>query len=300
MKTIRAAGFAAALPFAAFAQGVEVQTATGPSSAPATPETVAVFDLAAIDTISALGVTIDGVPGITPPAYLSEAMSDAEIVGTLFEPDFEALAVMAPDLIVAGGRSQTKVDALSRIAPTLDMTIDGTDLLQEAKLRAEAYGAIFGQEEAAAELISALETDVADASNAVEGKGDALILLANGGKISAYGAGSRFGWIHAALGLEEARDGLEAETHGEAVSFEFVAETDPDWILVIDRGAAIGQEGEAARATLDNPLVQGTKAGQSGQIVYLESAPLYLAGGGVQSMRLTLDEITEAFSAAGS
>lgn len=300
MKHIAAAALLAALPVAAFAQTVTVEDAQGEATVPVTPETVVVFDLAALDTISAIGVEVDGVPDITPPAYLESALGDAQIVGTLFEPDFEELAAMQPDLIVAGGRSQTQVGALSEIAPTLDMTIDGGDIVGQAKARAEAYGKIFDRTDAADEAIAALEADISEAAEAVEGKGGALILLANGGKISAYGSGSRFGWIHNALDLPEAREGLETETHGEAVSFEFVAETDPDWILVVDRAAAIGQEGEAARATLDNPLVQGTKAGQAGQIIYLDSAPLYLAGGGIQSLRITLDEITEAFAASGS
>lgn len=300
MKSIAAAALIAALPVAAFAQTVTVQDAQGEATVPANPETLVVLDLAAIDTISVLGVEVDGVPDIAPPAYLEDALADAKIVGTLFEPDFEELAVMQPDLIVAGGRSQAQVGALSEVAPTLDMTIDAGDIVAQAKARTEAYGEIFDRAEAADEAIAALEADISEAAEAVDGKGDALILLANGGKISAYGSNSRFGWIHSALDLPEAREGLDTETHGEAVSFEFVAETDPDWILVVDRAAAIGQEGEAAQATLDNPLVQGTKAGQAGQIVYLDSARLYLAGGGIQSMRGTLDEITQAFSDADS
>lgn len=295
MKSIAAAALVAALPVAAFAQTVTVEDAQGEVTVPASPETVVVLDLAAIDTMSALGIEIDGVPDIAPPSYMKDVFAEAQIVGTLFEPDFEELAVMQPDLIVAGGRSQEQVGALSELAPTLDMTIEDGDILAQAKARASTYGEIFDRTDAADEAIAALEADIAEAAEAVEGKGDALILLANGGKISAYGSSSRFGWIHGALDLPEAREGLDTETHGEAVSFEFVAETDPDWILVIDRGAAIGREGEAAQATLDNPLVQGTKAGQAGQIVYLDPARIYLAGGGIQSMRATLDEITQVF-----
>ena len=135
---------------------------------------------------------------------------------------------------------------------------------------------------------------MSETSAVAEGRGDALIVLTNGGKVSAYGAGSRFGWIHSALGIEEAYPDLDAETHGEAVSFEFIAEVDPEWIFVVDRGAAIGQEGEAASATLDNPLVAGTQAGRNGQIVYLDSAPLYLAGGGPRSLMGTMEEIRTA------
>ncbi|SMY07281.1 siderophore ABC transporter substrate-binding protein [Flavimaricola marinus] len=289
-----------ALPSLVSAQTVDVETAAGVVAVPTTPAKVVALDLAAIDDLAALGVDVAGVPDITPPAYLADTFAAAEIVGTLFEPDFEALAVMAPDLIVAGGRSQAQVEPLSRIAPTIDMTISGEDLLAQAEERVIAYGEIFELEDEAEALLAQLDAAIEDVKSAADGQGDILILLANGGKVSAYGDDSRFGWLHTALGLPEAYPELTAETHGEAVSFEFIAEVDPDWIFVVDRGAAIGQDGEAAAVTLDNPLVAGTKAGEAGQILYLDSARLYLSGGGIQSMLGTIAEVAEAFASDAS
>lgn len=284
------------LATAAQAEDLTITTATGDVTVASGPETIAVLDAAAIDTISALGVTVNAVPAMPPLAYLSDVFETAQPAGSLFEPDFEALAVLGPDLIIAGGRSSTQVEPLSEIAPAIDMTIWGEDMIAQAQDRIAAYGAIFEQEAMAAELSAALDARLADAIAAVEGQGEALILLTNGGNVSAYGDDSRFGWLHSALNLPEAYPELTAETHGEAVSFEFIAEVNPDWILVIDRAAAIGQDGEAAAATLDNPLVASTTAAQEGQIIYLSSAPLYLAGGGVQSMMLTMDEIIAGFA----
>lgn len=289
-----------ALPAFAFAQTVEVETAAGPATVPLAPETVVALDLAAIDALSALGVDVDGVPDFNPPAYLAGAMADGEKVGTLFEPDFEALAVMAPDLIIAGGRSQTQIKPLSAIAPTIDMTISGLDMLGQAEARVTAYGTIFGIEDKAEALNAALEAKIAEGRAAVADRGNALILLTNGGKVSAYGDDSRFGWLHTALGWPEAFPEIKAETHGEAVSFEFIADVNPDWIIVVDRGAAVGQEGEAAAVTLDNPLVAGTTAGKAGQIIYLDSARLYLSGGGIASMMGTVDEVIAAMEAGNT
>lgn len=295
MKILVTSLAALGVPGLALAADLTVSTATGDATVPSNPGTVVALDLAAIDALDALGVELAGVPDITPPAYLQGAMEGVARVGTLFEPDYEALAVMSPDLIVAGGRSQTVVTPLSAVAPTIDMTITGEALIDEARARVATYGEIFDRADAAAELTGALDDRIAEVQEAVADKGDALILLTNGGKLSAYGAESRFGWLHAALDLPEAFPELDADTHGEAVSFEFIAEVDPDWILAIDRGAAIGQEGEAAQATLDNPLVAGTKAAQNAQILYLDSAPLYLAGGGIRSLMGTLDQIEAGF-----
>lgn len=290
----------AALPTFAMAQDTQIDTAVGPATVPLAPHSVVIFDLAALDTLTALGVTVTGVPDITPPAFLADAIDGTPTVGTLFEPDFEALAVMAPDFIIAGGRSQSQVAALSQIAPTIDMTISGETLIADAEARIAAYGTMFDLKEEAATLQVNMDAAIANARDAVAGKGNALILLTNGGKVSAYGDDSRFGWLHTSLELPEAYPDLTAETHGEAVSFEFIAEVNPDWIFVIDRGAAIGQDGEAAAVTLDNPLVAGTTAAQSGHIVYLDPARLYLVGGGYQSVMGTIDEVITAFSAQDS
>lgn len=301
MRTCLFAGLAAlTLAAPAFAQDVTIETATGPVAVSAQPETVAVFDIAALDTLTALGVPVAGVP---TPVYLdslSGAADEAQVVGTLFEPDFEALAVLQADLIVVGGRSSEQAGPVSDIAPAIDMTIWGDDLPGQARARIAAYGALFGKEAEAEALTADLDAKVAEAKGSVAGKGSGLILLTNGGKISVYGAGSRFGWLHTEIGLPEAVEGLDAEDHGQPVSFEFLAEHDPEWLLVIDRGAAIGAEGEAAAATLDNPLVAKTTAAQKGQIVYLDAAPLYIAAGGANAMMHTLDEIIAAFGAAES
>ncbi len=290
----------AALAGPVLADEVTVDTAAGPRTVPATPETIAVFDISAVDTITALGQKIAGVPNKLFFERLAPVAEEAEVVGTLFEPDFEALAVMQPDLIIAGGRSSRQVETLSQIAPTLDMTISGDAVIAQARSRIAAYGTLFGKQAEAAELAAALDAKLARARAAVAGKGNALILMTNGGKISAYGAGGRFGWLHQELGLPEAAENVEAETHGEAVSFEFVAEVDPDWLLVIDRGAAVGAEGEAAAATLDNSLIAKTRAAQNGRIVYLDAAALYIASGGAGAVAQVLDEVSAAFGGGES
>lgn len=293
----RLAAVAAALilvPSGAHAEDVTIATARGDVTLPASPAKVAVLDVAAIDTLAALGVLPAGVPDRLYVDYLAEAGAKAQAVGTLFEPDLEALAALAPDLIIAGGRSSTQVDALAPIATTIDMTI-WEDVVGEGRDRIAAYGALFGKAEKAAELTAALDAKLAETAAAAKDKGRALILMSNGPKISAYGKGSRFSWIHDALGIPEARENLDPETHGDSVSFEFVAEVNPDWIIVIDRSAAIGEPASAG-TTLDNPLVAGTTAGQKGQIIYLSSTPIYIAGGGYTSMMATLDELLAAFT----
>lgn len=276
------------------AQTVTVNTFPGSVEVTQSPGTIAVFDLAAFDTLTALGVRADGVVRPVYLPYLQEAATGTAPIGSLFEPDFEAVFALQPDLIIAGGRSSGQVPELARIAQTLDMTIS-KDTVADGLARLAAYGEIFEKQTKADALKAAFDTKLAQAKSAVAGKGRALIVMTNGPKVSAYGAGGRFGWLHEALGLPEAVERVETATHGEAISFEFIRDANPDILLVIDRMAAIGQDGTSAQATLDNALVHETAAWKSGQVVYLSSAPIYIAGGGIQSMSQTLDEILQAF-----
>ena len=292
VSALALAGAVAALP--ALAQTVTVETIRGPVEVQTNPETIAVFDLAALDSLDALGLTTDGV--VTPLYldYLADAAEGAEIVGTLFEPDYEAIAALAPDLIIAGGRSYEAVPQLAKLAPTIDMTI-WEDPVNQALARLDAYGAIFGKEAEAAELRAGFETKLEAARAAAADEGKALIVMTNGPKVSAYGAAGRFGWLHSELGLPEVMENVEQATHGEAISFEFIKEANPDVLIVVDRLAAIGQDGESAQATLDNALVHDTNAWKTGKVIYIDSAALYIAGGGIQSMNRILDQFLDAF-----
>lgn len=285
-----------ALAGAAAAQGLAVETARGRIELPETLERIVVLDVAAADTLGALGVQPVGVPAEMYVSYLDDLQAQAASAGTLFEPDFEAIAMLAPDLIVAGGRSSAQVEPLAEIAPTIDMTIWGTDLAGQALARLRSYGELTGREDRAEELEAAFNAKLAEARAAVDGRGDALIVMTNGPRVSAYGAASRFGWLHQALDLPEAVPDLDAQIHGEAVSFEFIAAADPDWLIVVDRATALGQSNQAAVVTLDNALVAGTEAWARGQVIYLNPANIYVAGGGIQSMRATLEEIQAGFA----
>ena len=271
-----------------------VATARGLAEVPEAPKSIAVFDVAAVDTLAALEVPVAGTLNSLYVDYLTETEAKAEDLGTFWEPDVEGLHALAPDLIVVGSRSSDQVKPLSRIAPAIDMTV-GYDTVGEGLARLQAYGEIFGRQDMAASLQADFEARLQQAKEAAEGKGNVLVIMTNGPKISAYGTGGRFGWLHSAVGLPEAAPEIGASIHGESISFEFIRDKDPDWLIVVDRLAAIGRPGEGAAATLDNVLVQGTKAWSSGQVIYLNSADVYIAGGGIQSMMRTLDELIAGF-----
>lgn len=278
---------------ACLADPVTFETATGPQTLPEPPHKIAALDVAAIDTLTALGVTPAGIVSPLFVDYLDPEMEGAEVIGTMFEPDFERIAALQPDLIVLGSRSLSQASALSGLGPVADMSV-GDDAMADGLARLAAYGALTGTQARASELAEALDQKVASVRALVAGRGNALIVMTNGPKLSVFGAASRFGWLHTALDWPQAVDDIGESRHGEAVTFEYIAEADPDTLIVIDRGQVVGGGLAGAKATLDNELMHQTKAWKTGHIIYLSPSEVYVASGGIQALNITLDQLTDA------
>ena len=282
------------------AGSVKVQTAHGEAVVPQNPERVAVYDLGAVDTLSKLGVKIGASVDSQNLAYLDAPLKDAVKAGTLFEPNYEALNAYNPQLIVIGSRmAKDKMsDELAKLAPTIDMTAQTDNMKESAKARIDAYGRIFGKQAEADALKAEIDKTFADAKAAAQGKGKGLVILVNAGKLSAFGPDSRLGgWIHRDIGVPPADEAIKEGSHGQPVSFEYIKEKNPDWLFVLDRSAAIGEEGQAAREVLNNPLVAQSTAWKKGQVVYLPPET-YLAAGGAQELLNAGNLLKDAFSQA--
>lgn len=283
------------VPASTLAEEVRIVHTKGETVLPGQPKKVVVFDLTTIDTLDALGVEIAGVPNAKFPAYLSKYANDSYAkAGSLFEPDLEAINALQPDLVIVGGRSSAKYDAVAAVAPTIDMTVDQANFVASAKKNVETLAKLFGKEAEAAQKLAALDETIAKTRESAANAGKGLIVLTTGGKMSAYGPGSRFGVLYSDYGVTPAREDLKTSNHGHAASFELILETNPDWLFVIDRDAAVGREGQSAAQYLDNELVAQTTAWKNKQVVYLNPANWYLIGGGLQAMQQNAEQIGKA------
>lgn len=269
---------------------------------PFAPTAVVTFDIATLDTLHAIGAgdSVIGIPEIPLPDYLAE-YADLPTVGTLFEPDFEAVAALEPELIVTAARSTGQYDELSEISTTIDLTgtFGGTFDPAAGLVRATQLGEIFGREDEVAEQIA--QIDELASSIESEERGTALVLSVSGGEYGAFGEGSRFGYFFDELGFGPAvaaaeLPGAEGSPHGDTVTNEFLLSADPDWIIAFDRGAATG-EGSSAEETLDNELVAQTTAGSQGQIIYLPASELYIVINGLTAIQNVLTSVHDALAA---
>ncbi|WP_062106150.1 siderophore ABC transporter substrate-binding protein [Bacillus niameyensis] len=261
------------------------------------PKKVVVFDFGVLDTMDKLGIEVIGLPKTSIPNYLSKYEDDKyENVGSLKEPDFEKIHALDPDLIIISGRQSSLYDQFKEIAPTIYMGLDTTKYMESFKYNVETIGEIFGKEDQAKTELTAIDDKIKSLSDEVSQlDGKALVMLANEGNMSAYGSNSRFGIIHDVFGFKQADENIEATTHGQSITSEYILEKNPDYLFVIDRSAAIGGEVKA-NETIENDLVKKTNAYKNGKIIYLDPESWYLSGGGLESVAIMVDEIEGALN----
>ncbi|WP_202080997.1 siderophore ABC transporter substrate-binding protein [Caldalkalibacillus salinus] len=283
------------------AQGTEVvQEVTivdqlGETVVPVKPEKVVVFDFGILDSLDKLGISVAGVPQANIPPYLEQYESDEYVnVGSLKEPDFEAIATMDPDLIIISGRQLELADELNKISPTIYMGLDTEDYMSSFKDNMEKLGQIFDKKDEMAEELDAIDTLVDQVKEkATTQKTNGLVVLANEGNINAYGPGSRFGLIHDVLGISPVDENIDVSTHGMNVSYEYILERDPQYLFVIDRNAVVTESASAEQA-IENELVQTTQAYKNNNIIYLDPNYWYLSGGGLVSVTKMIEAIDTA------
>jgi len=281
------------------AEKIAVNTVKGDIELAMNPSPLVVYDMTLMQNLAALDVAVDGAPGgLLLKNLNSETQPDPKAVGTVFEPDLEALNAMQPQAILVGSRMAEKYDELSSIAPTLDMSIDTANIYESSKQRLHDLGALFGKSDQAAKLQQNIDGLITETKSLTEeNKGTGLVVMVNGNKMSTYGEKSRYGFIHTVLGVPMSDDQITDAPHGQPISFEYIQKANPDWLFVVDRSAAIGEDGIGAKAVLDNPLVAQTNAWSKQQVVYL-SPDSYLAFGGYYQWMQDLTTIKDAFASA--
>lgn len=258
---------------------ITIDTSRGPITLLAKPHPLVVYDLTVLQDLIALGVTVEGIP---KNAVLNKAtkqkLANAQRLGTVFEPDLEALDRMQPQAIIIGNRMAKKYDALSSIAPTLDLSVSFEDLYASSQKQLVQLGKLFDKSTQAQKLQAEIDAAIKSTANITQNKGNGLVISVKGNKITTFGLNSRYGYLHQYFGIPIADSNIDSYVHGQPISFEYIRQVDPDWLFLLEYHAETNSEGKNAYAMLDNALIHQTKAWRKQQIVYL-SADSYLAFG---------------------
>lgn len=287
--------FALSAPIQAF----ELQHQGGTLSLDRTPQHVVTYDLAVLDTLDALGIPVAGVPRSTYTGTLVKYAA-TPVVGTLFEPDYAALEAREPDLIFSGSRSNAAVPELSRRAPTVSLPHDTHDFLASVRWATNSIGAAWGKADAARAALARMDERLAALHALAHGKSAAMLFVIRD-TIIVHAPGDRFGYAYELTGLQpvmpprspqEANQPRPAPDTPEAAAaaakraaeVSAVAAADPDWLIVLDRGAINQGEKTAAATLARHPELGQTRAFKEGRVYYGDPNGWYVISAGVNNL----------------
>lgn len=233
------------------------------------------------------------MPTKTVPTYLKDLAGKVKNVGSMVEPDLEAIAALEPDLIIASLRTQKFVDKFKEIAPTVLFQASKDDYWTSTKTNIESLAGAFGENgtQKAKEELAKLDKSIQEVATKNESSDKkALAILLNEGKMAAFGAQSRFSFLYQTLKFKPTDTQFEDSRHGQEVSFESVKEINPDILFVINRTLAIGGDNSSNDGVLENALIAETPAAKNGKIIQLTPDLWYLSGGGLESTKLMIED----------
>ncbi|SHK70394.1 iron complex transport system substrate-binding protein [Clostridium cavendishii DSM 21758] len=276
-------------------QGIKIANELGEVTVNKKPKNVVVFDYGVLDALNKMGVDVKAMPKSSLPSYLSKFKgSEYTDAGALFEPNFEKISELKPELIIIGGRQKKLSEEFKKIAPTILMNTEDNDYIGSFSKNVKTLGEIFDKQDVVEKELKQINDKIENLNKKVKESGkNALVVMASDGALSAYGEGSRFGMIHKEFGVPAADKKVESSNHGQKISFEYLVEKNPDNMLVIDRTAIAGGKVSAKQA-LENDLVKTTKAYKENKITYLTPEIWYISTGGLEATNKMIDEIESA------
>ncbi|SBT18132.1 putative ABC transporter solute-binding protein YclQ precursor [Marinomonas gallaica] len=267
-----------------------------------TPQRVAALDMNEVDLLDQLDVTVAGMPKDFVPAYLSEYKNDPNIVdlGAIVQPNMERVYALKPDLILISPLQAGHYQALSELAPTLSFDVNyqdsGSDHFDIVKNHLLTLGKIFDKDAQAQRVVDSLTAKVKNAQSVIENRPEkAMIVIHNNGAYRFLGEKSRYGFVFEALGVKSIKSPIEAGLHGQPISSEFIYENNPDILYVLDRTAVMERHAGLTSDTMDNPLLRQTNAWKNQRVIFVDSEAWYIAGAGVSSLNIIIDDVLKGF-----
>ncbi|WP_022916195.1 siderophore ABC transporter substrate-binding protein [Ruania albidiflava] len=288
---------------------IEVEDNNGTQTVPSPPTSVVATDNRTFETLSDWGVELSAGAVSLMPSTIPYTEDDSIVdLGSHREPDLEAVVAAEPDLIVNGQRfSQYHDDFVELVPEATILELDpreGEPFDTELARQVTVLGEVFDKQDEAQTLVEDFEAAIERASAAYDGQSTVMAVITSGGQIgySAPGEGRTLGPVFDILDLTPALEVEDASTdhQGDEISVEAIADSDPDWILVMDRDAAVMADDPeytpAAEVLEGSAALTNVTAVQSDQIVYMP-ADTY-TNEGIQTYTEFFNTLADAFEAA--
>ncbi|MEK5037017.1 siderophore ABC transporter substrate-binding protein [Sporosarcina sp. FSL K6-3457] len=266
---------------------VEITDAHGTVIVPINPKNVVALDNRTFETLSDWGIELAAAPKAVMPAD-SPYVSDESVqdIGNHREPNLEIIAAVDPELVIVGQRFAGFYEDIKKLVPNavvIDINIDvsketdtpGENLANGFKDITIALGQIFEKNEEAEKLTADFDQAIEDAKSAYNGTDTIMSVIVSGGDIgfAAPHSGRVWGPLYEIFGWTSALeiDNSSTDHQGDDISVEAIAQSNPDWIFVLDRDAAVSSTEDLvpAKDVIENsPALQNITAVTEGQVVY--------------------------------
>lgn len=276
-----------------------------------TPKKIAVYDLSILDTLNALNIQAQIVPKTTFTGSLA-TYNQAQFVkaGSLFAPDLAQLKQLKPDLIFVGGRSAKTLDSLQPIATTVDLSSNTNHYMSDLKNRTLNLAKAFKREDIADKKLKDLDQLQQKVQQHTANK-SAVMLFAVGDHYMPHAANDRFGFIHELTGfksvlpLSEKTDTARPEAgSAEALAaqkknaelLKSAIQQNPDYLIVLDRGAVNTQKYATKEGIKTHPILGQSQAVKQNRVIFVNADAWYITGAGLDNTAFMLKEISEGIS----
>ncbi|RAW09925.1 MULTISPECIES: siderophore ABC transporter substrate-binding protein [Paenibacillus] len=269
------------------ASTVAITDAHGTVTVPVNPKNVISLDSRTFETLADWGIPLAAAPKDVMPAdspYVSD--DSVQNIGNHREPNLEIVAAANPELVIIGQRFAGYYDEIKKLVPNAAVIDLNFDVSEEADTPGENFvngfkdatislGQIFDKNEEAKQLVADFDKAIADAKSAYNGTDTVMGVEVAGGNIgfSAPHFGRVWGPMYDIFGWKPALEieNATSDHKGDEISVEAIAQSNPDWLLVLDRDAAVSSTTDAvpAQDVINNSAaLKNVTAISKGQIVY--------------------------------
>ena len=260
---------------------VEVEDNNGKYTIAVPPKSVVAADNRTFETLADWGVELKAASVSLMPETISYK-TDASIIdlGNHREPDLEAVVAVDPDLIINGQRFAQFHDDFVSLAPNATVLEldprDGQPFDAELKRQVTVLGEVFGKQAEAKKLGDDLDAAIARVKAAYKPEDTVMAVNVSGGEIGyvAPTVGRTLGPVFDFAGLTPALAIEGSDDHqGDDISVEAIADSNPNWILVMDRDAAVSADDPSYKPA--NEILESSEAlanvpaVQNSQIIYM-------------------------------
>jgi len=266
---------------------VEITDAHGTVTVPVNPKNVVALDNRTFETLADWKIELAAVPKDVMPAD-SPYVSDESVqnIGNHREPNLEIIAAANPELVIVGQRFADYYEEIKKLVPNavvIDLNVDvseeaatpGENLVNGLKNSTIALGQIFDKNEEAKQVVADFDKVIENAKSAYNGTDKVMSVIVGGGDIgfAAPHSGRVWGPMYEIFGWAPALEVADSTSDhkGDEVSVEAIAQSNPDWLFVLDRDAAISGEKDSVPAQdviANAPALQKTTAVSKKHIIY--------------------------------